>query len=326
MIGNCCTKVQALYDEGSSTWTQVGTGKNDDNSEEGWTLLRNGQVLTADVIAAPNSELFNPASSSWSSAGSLGVNITQDEELGPQPMMPTNTVIAIGANQYTALYNAKTGTWTQGPNFPTVDGVQYDVADGPASVLPNGSVMVAGSPGVYSSPAALFLFNGKVFSALANPAGVVNDSSYNIRLLLLPTGQVLFDDGSNNLEIYTDKKEQKPLRGTAPIIQSVPTNLTAGSTYTISGRYFNGFTQANFYGDDDQQATNFPLVRITNGSSGNVVYAKTHNFSFMGIGSKKKVSAEFDVPSSIGTGTSSLVVVTNGVASKPVTVTIGSDK
>ena len=102
--------------------------------------------------------------------------------------------------------------------------------------------------------------------------------------------------------------------------------LTAGSTYEIKGRYLNGFTQANFYGDDDQQATNFPLVRITNNSSGNVVYAKTHSFSYMGIGSGKRVSAEFDVPSGTGTGASSLEVVTNGIASTPVSVTVGSNK
>ena len=45
------------------TWTQVGTGKHDNNSEEGWTLLSNGDIVTADVIGEPNSELFNPKSS-----------------------------------------------------------------------------------------------------------------------------------------------------------------------------------------------------------------------------------------------------------------------
>jgi hypothetical protein len=326
MIGNCCYTYQALYNEGSSTWTQVDSGKHDANSEEGWTLLRSGEVLTADVISAPYSELFNPKTSSWSAAGDLPVNITQAEEIGPQPMMPTNIVFAIGANQDTALYNAGNGKWTQGPNFPIVSGQQYDVADGPASVLPNGQVMVAGSVGVYSTPAAMFLFTGKKFKDLPNPPGIAGDSSYNIRLLLLPTGQVLFADGSNDVEIFTNQKYQKPLSGTEPIISSVPTSLMAGSTYKLTGRYLGGFTQANFYGDDDQQATNFPLVRITNSSTGDVFYAKTHGFSSMAIGSPKRVSTQFDVPAGIDTGAASLVVVTNGVASTPVSVTIGSSK
>jgi hypothetical protein len=36
----------------------------------------------------------------------------------------------------------------------------------------------------------------------------------------------------------------------------------------------------------------------------------------------KKVSTHFDVPSGIETGTSSLVVVANGIASAPVSVTV----
>ena len=81
-------------------------------------------------------------------------------------------------------------------------------------------------------------------------------------------------------------------------------------------------SQTNMYGDDVQQATNYPLVRVTNGTTGHVFYCKTHNHSFMGVGSSRKVSTMFDVPSTIETGASSLVVVTNGVASAPVSVTI----
>ncbi|MFZ1017491.1 MAG: hypothetical protein WAN39_06405, partial [Candidatus Cybelea sp.] len=67
---------------------------------------------------------------------------------------------------------------------------------------------------------------------------------------------------------------------------------------------------------------NYPLVRITNTGSGTVTFARTHGFSSMGIGSKKKVSAMFDVPATIQTGASTIQVVTNGIASSPVSVTI----
>ena len=108
MIGNCCTNVQAQLDESTMTWTQVGTGKHDNNSEEGWTLLRNGDILTADVIDAPYSELFNPKTATWSSAGDLPVNLTQATEIGPQTMRPNDTVYVEGANGLTAIYNAST--------------------------------------------------------------------------------------------------------------------------------------------------------------------------------------------------------------------------
>jgi hypothetical protein len=323
MIGNCCTKDQAEFNEGSLDWTQVGTGKDDNNSEEGWTLLRNGEVLTADVISEPNSELFNPKSSMWSTAGTLPVNLTQSEEIGPQSMRPDNTVYVEGANGLSAIYGAN-GKWTQGPNMPKVASQQLDAADAPTTVLTDGTVLAVGSPGVYQTPASFYIFNGKKNLTVANPPGVVNDSSYNIRLLMLPTGQVLFDDGSTDIELYTGN--QKPMASIAPVIVSVSKTLTAGSTYKLSGRRLNGSTQANFYGDDDTQATNYPLVRITNGTSGAVVYARTHNHSYMGIGSNHVVSTMFDVPSTIGTGVSTLVVVANGIASKPTRVTIQASK
>ncbi len=324
MIGNCCTNVQAQLDESTMTWTQVGTGKQDNNSEEGWTLLRNGDILTADVIDAPNSELFNPKSAAWSSAGDLPANITQATEIGPQTMRPNDTVYVEGANGLTAIYNASNGTWTQGPNMPTVAGQQLNAADAPSTLLTDGTVMAVGSPGVYQTPASFYIFNGKKNVTIANPPDAPNDSSYNVRLLMLPTGQVLEDDGSGDIEIYTGN--HKTMSGIAPVIAKVPKTLTAGSTYKLSGRRLNGFSQANFYGDDDQQATNYPLVRITNVASGAVVYARTHNHSYMGVGSNHVVSTMFDVPSTIATGISTLAVVTNGIASQATRVTIEASK
>ncbi|HLY02767.1 MAG TPA: hypothetical protein VKR56_09790 [Candidatus Cybelea sp.] len=322
MIGNCCTSVQAQLDEATMTWTQVGTGKHDNNSEEGWTLLRNGDILTADVIQEPNSEVFNPKKSAWSTAGSVPQNLTQDEEIGPQTMRPDNSVYVEGADGLTAIY--ANGKWTDGPNMPTVNGEQLNAADAPTSLLTDGTVLAVGSPGVYQTPAAFYIFDGKKNVSVTSPADAVNDSSYNIRVLLLPTGQVLEDDGSNDVEIYTGN--QKPEASIAPAISNVSKTLTAGSSYKLSGRRLNGFSQANFYGDDDQQATNYPLVRITNSGSGAVVYCRTHSFSSMAIGSNKVVSTMFDVPSTIGTGSSTLVVVANGIASKAVNVTIQPSK
>jgi hypothetical protein len=324
MIGNCCTNVQAQLDESTMTWTQVGTGKHDNNSEEGWTLLRDGNLLTADVIDAPYSELFSPKNAAWSAAGDLPVNLTQATEIGPQAMRPNDTVYVEGANGLTAIYNASNGTWTQGPNMPTVNSQQLDAADAPSSLLTDGTVMAVGSPGVYQAPASFYIFNGKKNVTIANPPDAVNDSSYNVRLLVLPTGQVLEDDGSTDVEIYTGK--QKPMNSIAPTIVKVPKTLTAGSTYKLTGRRLNGFSQANFYGDDDTQATNYPLVRITNVASGAVVYARTHNHSYMGIGSNHIVSTMFDVPSTIAAGVSTLAVVTNGIASQATRVTIQASK
>lgn len=322
MLGNCCASVQALLNESSMTWTQSGpgNGKHDTNSEEGWTLLKDGSVLTADVFGAPASERYSPGSNTWSPAGNVPVNLISGDEIGPQTLRPNGTVFVAGASGASAVYHYGSKTWTTGPNFPIVGGQQLDVADGPSSVLVDGTVMVPASPGLYVAPSYYFIFNGSKLVPIAGPPNAPNDSSYDIRLLMLPTGQILETDGSGDVEVYTSPRQA--LARSMPAIVSVPSTLTHGSTYSISGKRFNGLTQENMYGDDAQQATNFPLVRIVNNATGHVFYARTHDHSFMGVASGKTVSTKFDVPAGIETGASMLYVVCNGVASAPVNVTI----
>jgi len=318
MIGNCCSSYQALYDETTGTWTQVGNGKADANSEEGWTLLRDGDLLTADVTRTPNSEHYSPKANAWSSSGTVPVGLVAFGEIGPAILRPNNSVFAAGATAHTAIYRGS--TWSAGPNFPVVNGKQLDAADAPATLLTNGNVILPLSPGAYNPPSLFYIFNGKSLKNFAGPPNAVNDSSYNFRLLMLPSGQVMETDYSDDVEIYTPSGNSDA--GIAPQITSVPNTLTHGATYTVTGTRFNGVSQANAYGDDDQQATNYPLVRITNGATGHVFYARTHGVTSMGIGSKKSVSTMFDVPSTIDTGASTLVVVTNGIASPAVNVTV----
>jgi hypothetical protein len=99
--------------------------------------------------------------------------------------------------------------------------------------------------------------------------------------------------------------------------------VTRGSTYKISGKQFNGLSQAQAFGDELTSVTNYPLVRITNKTSGHVVYAKTHGHSTMGVATGNTiVSTNFDVPSGMETGASTLEVVANGIPSKKVTITV----
>ena len=108
-----------------------------------------------------------------------------------------------------------------------------------------------------------------------------------------------------------------------PTISSFPESVTRGSSYPISGTQFNGLSQANSFGDELETSTNYPLVRITNNSTGHVFYARTHDHSTMGVATgSATVSTNFDVPSGMETGASSLVVVANGIPSNPVSVTV----
>jgi hypothetical protein len=77
------------------------------------------------------------------------------------------------------------------------------------------------------------------------------------------------------------------------------------------------------YGDDYQSATNYPLVRITNNSTGHVFYCRTHGHSTMGVATGSKiVSTLFDVPATIELGASTIQVVANGIPSVAQAITI----
>src|SRR5207249_8969303 len=81
MLANCCTTQTALFNAKKLTWTPTGAGKATVNDEEGWALLPNGSVLTVDAyvfsydVNGTNSEIYNPATGTWSSAGSTIVQL-----------------------------------------------------------------------------------------------------------------------------------------------------------------------------------------------------------------------------------------------------------
>ena len=82
-----------------------------------------------------------------------------------------------------------------------------------------------------------------------------------------------------------------------------------GSTYQITGKQFNGLSQAASFGDELETSTNYPLVRITNRATHHVFYARTHDHSTMAVATgNATVSTNFDVPAGMETGPSSLEV------------------
>jgi hypothetical protein len=323
MIGSAGSKQEALFDARTLTWSVTGGGKADDNSEEGWTLLPNGKVLAVDVLGAPNSELYDPATGGWSTTGSTGVILAAPNpiyEIGPAMLMPNGSVFATGATGTTAIYSAD-GTWSPGPSFPAAAGGQLDIADGPAALLPNGNVLCVASAGDYNLGTHFFEFDGTTLTQVSAIPNAASDSSFNIFLFVLPSGQVMATDGSEDIEIFTPGGSPDP--SWAPTITTVPTTLVRGTTYPLVGTQLNGLSQAVAYGDDYQGATNYPLVRITNDATSDAFYARTHDHSTMAVATGQlPVSTLFDTPLGAETGASHLVVITNGILSLPVAVTV----
>ena len=331
----------ALFNTTGRNWlVQPGEFKNDPNDEEGWTLQQNGQVLTVDTWLTPTTELFTPSNQTWSFAGNTPrspVN-TPAVEIGPQVEMPNGNTFVVGAGTSpeiapakcttskpapTALYNAAARQWVKGPSIPTIGGLQYDSADGPGTILPDGNVLFDVSPCVYNAPLAFFLYNSgsKTLSPVPDVPNAANDSTYYTRLLALPNGQILFNDGSHHMLVYTAGGTPNP--AWAPSISGISSfSLTPGKSGSLSGTQLAGLDPGAAYGDDVQDNTNFPLVRITNDKSGVVTYARTSSWANVSIAPGASSSTKFSIPGTTPAGASTLVVVANGIASSPVPVTI----
>jgi hypothetical protein len=326
VIGNKLTKQMRELDPTTMKWKAIPSkGKKDFNAEEGWTLLADGSILTADVKDAPNSEIYTPSAKEWVTAGSTIANLRSPSpfgcinygpggklcyyppgEIGPAILRPDGTVFYTGSYSNnngpgnTSIYNSLEGGWTPGPTFPNGD----NAGDSFAVLLTNGNVLVEGDSGEG------YVWNGSTFTTSAFTPG---------SLMILPNGQVLVGGGTTEVYTYTGTYQSS----WQPTISSYPSSVTPGSTYQISGTQFNGLSQAGSFGDEFQFATNYPLVQITNSSTKHVFYARTHNHSTMGVATgTATVSTNFDVPTTIETGASTLVVIANGIPSDPVDITV----
>jgi hypothetical protein len=345
MLEDKMSRQAALLNLTTMTWTETGTAtKATLNDEEGLTLLPNGKVLTVDCYAdfifgliahypsnPTGSEIYDPQTGSWSSAGSTINTLTDKKiaEMGPAVLRPDGTVFAVGSQGFTSVYNSNTATWSVGPQLPEApDGSRMTDQDGPGALLPNGNVLIAviGGPKLNPSPisgppAFFFEFDGtNLIPEPPIPNAAVDLGSY-INLLVLPTGEILAADGSKDVEIYTPSNTTHNSNW-APVMMTAPSTVSRGGSYMITGIRFNGMSQASMFGDEGQNATNYPLVRITNLTTNHVFYCRTHDHSSMAVASNAVVSTHFDVPTTQEIGSSKLEVVANGIASASVSVLV----
>ncbi len=331
MIGNPFDARMAILDPVTLTWSiPAGSGKTDRFDEEGWTLMPDGTLLTVDAINNPAAEKYVPNIDAWITAGATPQSLVNaaSQEMGPLVLRPDGTVLATGATGHNAVYfpgatSFDPGSWVAAPDFPIVAGQQLDIADGPACLLPSGNVLCGASPGIFGIGTHFFEFNGTNFVSVPDTPAAAGISSYVGNMLLLPTGQVLYTDFSNGIEIYTPAGV--PQDAWRPTITNCPTSIATNQSFVVTGTQFNGLSQGSSYGDDATNATNYPLVRLTNVISGHVSYCRTANHSTMAVATGTAlVSTTFAVPADAEVGANQLEVVTNGIASAPVTVILGT--
>ncbi|SDO16992.1 Kelch motif-containing protein [Nakamurella panacisegetis] len=332
LIGSLSDSRTAIYDATTNTWSASGNMAARSN-EETWTLLPDGSILTVSCANHPNAERYIPSTGRWISAGRTPVELVQASsiEIGPALLLPDGRVFCVGATGHTALYTPSgdttgTGTWAAGPDFPTdSSGRLLKAKDAPGCLLPNGRVLCVAGPAAdgaddWPTPTMFFEFDGTNLNRIADPPNA-NQVVYEGRMLLLPTGEVLYSSGTNHICLY--QPDPGPQTSWLPVVTSCPADLHPGGTYTLIGQQLNGLSQAVSYGDDAQMATNYPIVRLRNSSTGGMYYCRTAWHSTMGVATgSQSVSTQFTVPASVPTASYQLSVVANGIASAEISVSV----
>jgi hypothetical protein len=329
------------------TWKATGAGKADSNGEEGWTPLANGEVLAADThlnVGMPTpAEIYSQTTGKWTATGTSPVTLADpgSHEIGPAVRLPDGTVFQTGANPcghtgcrgHTAIYHPSTKTWTAGPDFPVISGKDYDVSDGPAAVLPSGHVLIQaspaygcndskGNPSPYCAPSHFFEYDGTGIPRVNEPASAPNMASFEGRMLVLPTGHVLWTNSrTTDVEVY--EGNGGPKAAWRPVLSAIPATLTRShARYTMSGSRFFGVSNGAAYGDDAQMVTNYPLLRFQSKVDGTFCFAITYGFT--------ATSSLFDMPYPsprpwvlpCTPGPAVAQVIVNGIASVGKNVTI----
>jgi len=320
----------AVYDPVTGSWPLFpALVRGFDQDEASWVKLPDNSILTVDPygLSATNSERYIPSLNEWINDSTVPVSLYDSgDELGAAFLLPNGKAFFIGATGNTGLYTPSDatakGSWAAGPVFPNGLGAP----DAPAAMMVTGKVLCAviSDTSGWPPPTEFFEYDpvSNSLAAVNGPGSFTNSlQPYYTRMLDLPDGTVLFSVSSGQL--YDYRPDGTPLVAGQPVITSITTNFYR--SYHLTGTLLNGISQGAAYGDDAQMDSNYPLVRMTN-SSGNVVYARTYNWSSTSVMTGSAlVTTEFMVPESLYAGTYSLVVVANGNSSDPVSFTFAPD-
>lgn len=340
MVGGLLDARCIIYNPTTNAWTNAATKGVSRANEETWILLPDNTIIAPQCFPPFQSEKYVISSDSWQNEGLPAVTLVDAvmNEIGPGMLLYNGKTIFFGsANSAgfgkTAIYTRAamptgTGTWTAGPDIPKVSGQTIVCNDCPATLLPNGKVLFTAANFLknnWGSPVLFFEYDPTANTITQAPTPSNNGtfpyaSSPGVfwsRMMLLPTGQVLFSASSGNVQCYTP--DGGPQEAWLPTITAITPHYTAifhsPDYYLLQGTQLNGLSQANTYGDDCQPATNYPLIRLLDTSTNKVFFARTHDFSTMAVATGPALhSCRFQV-SNIPYGIFELSVIANGISS-----------
>ncbi|HXP45467.1 MAG TPA: kelch repeat-containing protein [Candidatus Acidoferrales bacterium] len=311
--------------------------------------LQDGRIF--EIGATQHTALYNPATNTWEAgpdiSGTLnGIPSPFGADDAPGAILPNGHVIFAadaGVSGFTSSGNITAGSpiitgipstailqvyWgVQGAGIPggayivSVDSPRQVTISSPATATTSGDAISWG--GTFSNPAELFDFDPwkstirQVTSALPD-VNLPYEGSYPTRMLILPTGQLLFSDDSSQLWVYTSSGMPNPLL--RPLITKV--RYLGDGKFRLTGFKLDGQSAGAAYGDDDQMDSNYPIIRMAN-LSGNVFYARTSDWSKIAVGDgARRETVDFRLNPGVTPGDYSLIVSGAGISSFPTLIHI----
>jgi hypothetical protein len=316
-----------IYDPATNTWSPGGTKLHGANDEETWIKLPDQSILTYDITASlatgvNTAERYVPPLNQWVDAGTVPVPLTSNAgftEIGPGFLLPNSKALQLGHGvpvAHNGLYDPATNTWTQAPDTP--NGLSSD--DTPGAEMPNGNVIFVAETVLFMPPRQMFEYDWQSNTIVPVAGGPNLNAAGDYRMLVLPSGQVLYTDYTTQPEIFTPNSG--PANAWRPVISGISNN--GDGSYTLTGTQLNGMSQGANYGDEAQEATNYPIVRLVD-TAGKVFYARTFNWDNTGVQTGGALEhVRFTLPAGINpNGTYSLSVIGSGIASHSVSFTPG---
>jgi hypothetical protein len=190
--------------------------------------------------------------------------------------------------------------------------------DAPALLQPNGRVLVR-TRGPNNNASAFMEYHPVWNTISVDSAAPSFDNDWGSTTLLLPNGHGLVSLWDGSWYDVTFEHGWDP--SWAPVITSFPAVVTPNSRVILGGKQLCGLSECSNFGDDNQQAENYPMVRFVN-SSANVTYARAHDVSTRSVAPDQSGVVIVEVPGSLVPGTYTVYVVAMGIPSAGVTVNV----
>jgi hypothetical protein len=305
------------------------------------------------IGATGHTALYSPSINSWaagpdmlSTLGGAPFLFTADD--APAAILPNGHVIlaadaglgltssgniTLGSNIITGIPSTaslQVGWSVTGTGVPS--GTTITSVDSPTQIHINTTATATTTGvslkfgGLFSKPTVILDFDpvagtiSPVSPAIPDP-NLNNIPAFVTRMLMLPTGELLFSDSSSQLWVYTsDGSAAPPLR---PAISSVTGG--GGGVFTLTGTQITGQSQGASYGDDAENDEDYPVIRLVS-AGGNVYYARTTNWNPIGVATGGiPQTVNFTLNPATPPGNYSLIVSAAGISSDAFSFTAGTD-